>query len=130
MLDFGRETKRLKGLNQIVSPQDDFHVGSVGRKTSSGYFAHAVGVLELAQQKFLLASVAVKAPNSRRREIQVGDQNSVVGVWLEGEQMPLNFSRFDLDGATYRYETMLLLPMPRSITKLGSLPTAGKLRVV
>src|SRR5262245_31666206 len=89
VLNLGREAKLLKGQNQIVGPQDGFHVGSVGPKTSRRYFTHAVGVLELAQQKFLHTSVAVEAPNSCGREIQVGHQNSVVGVLLEGEQMPL-----------------------------------------
>src|SRR5262245_52115614 len=56
------QAKGLEGQNQIVGPQKNLHVGRIGQETAGRDFGHGIGIFELAQQKLLTRSVAVKAP--------------------------------------------------------------------
>src|SRR6516225_7081806 len=126
MVYFRRQTKVLERQDQVVGPEDRFHVSGVGPEAPGRNFAHRVGVLELPQQQFLRASVAVETPDRGRSQLQVGDQRPVVGVPLDGEPALLNLFRLHRLRSTHGHETMLSFPMEGSVGKLACLPAAGE----
>jgi len=123
------QTKRLEGEDQIVSPQDHFHVGRIGRETVGGDLGHGVGLFELAQQQLLTRPLAVKVPHGRSGEVQVGDERPVVRVALEGEQTLLDFCALQSHGSSYSDEAVFCVPAKRGVTELGRLPAAAELFV-
>src|SRR6266545_6303398 len=126
MLHLLGQAKRLESQDQIVGPQKDLHVGRIGPETAGGDFSHGVRIFELAQQKLLTRPVAVKAPDCRSRKLQVGHQHPVVGVAPEGEQTLLDCFGLQSHGSSYRYESMLCVPVKGCVSELGCLPASGE----
>ena len=53
-MEFLRHAKKLKREDQVVSPENHFHIGGVGPEASRGDVRHIKRIFELAQQKFLV----------------------------------------------------------------------------
>ena len=129
MLHFFGQTQKLESQNQVVSPQECLHVGSVGPEAAGGNLGHGISTLELAEQKFLEGSVAVQMPHRLWSQLQVGDQSSVVGVVLEGEKPFLDLFGLQSCRPSHSYVSVFCFPVEGSVGKLGGLPTAGELVV-
>jgi len=107
------QTQVLESQDQVVRPQNHLHVSSMGPETAGRNLGHRIGALELAQQKFLQSPVAVKTPNRRWAQLQVGDQRLVVGVLLEGKKSLLNRFGFQSRSSAHGHKPMVLLPTKR-----------------
>ena len=70
MTNFFGQTKKLESQNQVVGPQDRFHVGGIGPQAAGRNLGHGIRAFELSQQKLLKPPVAVKTPNRRRRQLK------------------------------------------------------------
>lgn len=127
VLKFFWQAKKLKSKNQVVSPKYDFHVSGICPKTACWNLSHEERIFEFADEQFLESPVAVKSPDSFWEQIQISkDQSPVVGVALVGEQIPLGFFWFELDGTSDRCKVMLLFESCEGVGELCGFPTLCK----
>lgn len=129
MSDLFGQTKNLESQDQIVGPEDHFHIGGIGPEAVCWDLCHRIRIFEFPQQEFLKTAVAVEAPDCRWSQIQVGHQCSVIGILLEREQTPLNLRGFQSYGSAHGHKAMLGLPMKGCVGKLGSLPAFGEVLI-
>ena len=126
-MEFLRHAKKLKRQDQVVSPQDHFHVGGIGPEAVSRDVRHVERILEFAQQKFLEGALAVETINGFGFERKVrGDQSPVVSVFFECEQVFPEVFGFQRFGSSNRHEGVLFLPMGERIGEGGGFPSQSE----
>src|SRR6266540_7521104 len=129
MTNFFGQTKKLESQNQVVGPQDRFHVGGIGPQAAGRNLGHGIRAFELSQQKLLKPPVAVKTPNRRGRQLQVRYQSSMISVLFEGEQSLLDLFGFQSDGPAHGHKPVFFSPLKRRVGELSGFPAASKLLV-
>ena len=130
MLEFFRQAQKLKGTNEIVGPEDDFHVSGIGQETSCRNLGQCVRVLEFSKQEFLKSSIAIETPDVVRFQIESVYESAVVGVVLKREETGLELFRFQGRRPSHRHKPMGDFPIEGRIEKFGGFPAFRKFGVL
>jgi len=126
MLELFRQAQELKGSNEIVGPEDDFHVSGIGQETPGRNSGQCVGVFEFSKQEFLKSSIAIESPDVVRFQIEGVHEDAVVGVVLKREETGLDSFRFQGGRPSHRHKPMRGFPMEGRIQKFGGFPSFRK----